>query len=379
MLYLQKFGEEIVWGNKISNYVWFLGFILIGLPFLRFFSKIFSRLIFKFFHRFSDEVKGEKFVELLLKPVQLLFLVSILYIAINHLDYPLNEVLFKRKKIEVTFLDAIDKLFLFFIIISITWIFLRIVDFIALVFAYRASLTESKADDQLVLFVKELVKIITGVIGLFVLLGMVFEINVLTLITGLGIGGIAIALAAKESLENLLGSFTIFFDRPFVVGDLVRIEGLEGTVEKVGFRSTQLRTVDKSVISVPNKKMIEGALENMTLRNYRRIKFSISLTYNTPPEKIKKIIEEINFLIRNTPKTSEDGIAIFETFGEYSLGIMVLYFIEMMEYNDYLQIREEINFKIAEIVHHNDASFALPTRTVIHLDGSSSIQLSEED
>jgi MscS family membrane protein len=199
-----------------------------------------------------------------------------------------------------------------------------------------------------------------------VVLGLVFKINVLTLIAGLGIGGIAVALAAKDSLENLFGSFTIFIDKPFVVGDLVKIDGIEGNIEKVGFRSTQIRSVNMSIITLPNKKMIDGALENLTLRNFRRIKFSIGLNYETPAPTLKKVVEEINDLLKTNTNYNEDSIAIFEEFGEFSMNIMVVYFLEMMEYNEYLQRKEKINFAIADIVSKNGASFIHPGRAVIH-------------
>lgn len=370
-----EFLTKIYFGNTVQSYLWFIGILFFGFIFLRFISKVLSRLLFKLFKKFASEVKGEKFVELLLKPIELLLTVSIIYIAINHLNYPLQETFFSRKNSAVLYIDIIDKLFLFFVIISFNWIVLRIIDFVALVMAYKASLTESKSDDQLVPFVRELFKILAIIVGVFVVLGMVFEINVLTLITGLGIGGIAIALAAKDSLENLFGSFTIFLDKPFVVGDLVKVDGIEGTIEKVGFRSTQIRSMDKSIITVPNKKMIDNALENLTLRNFRRVKFTLALTYETSPEQLKLITDDINNLINEHPNIKEESIAIFEEFGDYSLNLMVLYFIEMMEYYPYLKIKEDLNYQITQIIYKHGSSFAYPTRTIIHqsVDGNNSI------
>ncbi len=365
-----EFLSSIYFGNTVEQYLWFAGILIIGFIFLRFFSRFLSRLLFKLFKKYSAEVKGEKFVELLLKPIELLLIVSIIYLALNQLSYPIHEELFKRKNKVVEFIDVIDKLFVFFVIIAFNWMLLRIIDFVALVMAYKASLTESKSDDQLVPFVRELLKIFAIIVGVFVVLGMVFEINVLTLITGLGIGGIAVALAAKDSLENLFGSFTIFLDKPFVVGDLVKVDGIEGSIEKVGFRSTQLRSIDKSIITVPNKKMIDSALENLTLRNFRRVKFTISLTYGTRSEQIKSITDEINSLINNHPNIKEESIAIFEEFGDYSLKLMVLYFVEMMDYYPYLKIKEDINYQITQIVHKHGSDFAFPTRTIIHQDSN---------
>ena len=366
MFSTEKILEQVYVGNTLKQYVWFLGILLLGFIFLRFFSRFSSRMLFKLFKRFSAEVKIEKFVELLVKPIELFLIATIIFSAIHQLSFPLHEIIFQRKNFEITLSDIVDKLYVLFLVLSVFWMLLRVVDFVALVFEYKASLTDTKSDDQLVLFVRELVKILIVIIGIFVLLGAVFEINVLTLITGLGIGGIAIALAAKDSLENLFGSFTIFIDKPFIVGDLVKVDGIEGTIEKVGFRSTQIRSTDRSVITVPNKKMIDSALENLTLRNFRRVKFSIGLTYNTDAETMKKILDDINILINSHPKMNEEGVAVFEEFGDFSLKLMVLYFIEMMDYYEYLRIKEQTNYEIVKIIEKHGSSFAYPTRTIIH-------------
>lgn len=366
MFSTEKILEQVYIGNTLKQYIWFLGILLLGFIFLRFFSRFTSRMLFKLFKRFSAEVKIEKFVELLVKPIELFLIATIIFSAIHQLSFPLHEIIFQRKNFEVTLFNVVDKLYVFFLVISLFWMLLRVVDFVALVFEYKASLTDTKSDDQLVLFVRELVKILIVIVGIFVLLGAVFEINVLTLITGLGIGGIAIALAAKDSLENLFGSFTIFIDKPFIVGDLVKVDGIEGTIEKVGFRSTQIRSTDRSIITVPNKKMIDSALENLTLRNFRRVKFSIGLTYSTNAETMKIIIDDINKLINSHPKMNEEGVAVFEEFGDSSLKLMVLYFIEMMDYYEYLRIKEQTNYEIIKIIEKHGSSFAYPTRTIIH-------------
>ena len=119
-------------------------------------------------------------------------------------------------------------------------------------------------------------------------------VNIIALTTGLGIGGIALAMASKESLENLLGSFTIFLDQPFTVGDTVTVGSITGTVEKVGFRSTRIRTFDKSIVTVPNKKMIDAELDNLGMRPVRRVKFNIGLTYETSIEQMKLIVADIS-------------------------------------------------------------------------------------
>lgn len=368
----QQLLEQVYWGNTVKAYLLFTGIILLGFLLKRIVSRTLSQLLFRLFKKFADEVKIDTFIALLLKPFELFILLATFYLAINQLRHPLETAVFHYHKTEgklkvlqeFTLGELLDKTFLFFIILSFFWIILRIIDFVAHVFMYRAIKSDNKADDQLVPFLKELFKFIIYFIGFFVLLGYVFEVNALSLITGLGIGGIAIALAAKESLENLIGSFTIFIDKPFTVGDIVRVDGVEGTIEKVGFRSTVLRSTDKTTYIIPNRSMIDGVLENLTRRNFRRVKFDISLTYETPTENIRKIIAAIHHFLIAQENTS-DVFVTFDSFADSALKIQVLYLVANIDFNDYLRIKEDINFQIIRIVQDNEAEFAYPTQRTV--------------
>jgi MscS family membrane protein len=367
-----QFFEQVIWGNTVQAYCLFVGIILLGLLLKRFVSRVLSQLLFKLFKKFADEVKIDTFIALLLKPFEFFIILSTLFLAINQLSHPLEVEVFHYNKLvdNVKVLEAFtlgelfDKTFLFFIILSFFWIILRIIDFVAHVFTHRAIKSENKADDQLVPFLKELFKFVIYFIGFFVLLGYVFEVNALSLITGLGIGGIAIALAAKETLENLIASFTIFIDKPFTVGDLIKVDGIEGTIEKVGFRSTVLRSTDKTTIIIPNRAMIDGVLENMTRRNFRRVKFNIGITYETTAEKIKKIISDIDYFLVENPHTT-DAAVTFDSFADSALNIQVLYLVENIEFNNYLKVKEEVNFKVIEIVQKHGSDFAYPTQRTV--------------
>lgn len=370
-----QFFEQVIWGNTVQAYCLFTGIILLGLLLKRFVSKRLSQLLFRLFKKFAEEVKIDTFIALLLKPFEFFITLATLYLAVNQLKHPLEVVVFHfNKQVNnakvlqaFTLGELLDKTFLFLIILSFFWIILRIIDFIAHVFTYKAIKSENKADDQLVPFLKELFKFVIYFIGFFVLLGYVFEVNALSLITGLGIGGIAIALAAKETLENLIASFTIFIDKPFTVGDLVKVDGIEGTIEKVGFRSTVLRSTDKTTIIIPNRAMIDGVLENMTRRNYRRVKFNIGITYETDSEKIKNIIADINQFLEENVHTT-DAAVTFDSFADSALNIQILYLVENIEFNNYLKIKEEVNFKIIDIVHQHGSDFAYPTQRTVSSD-----------
>ncbi|TAG99908.1 MAG: mechanosensitive ion channel family protein [Sphingobacteriales bacterium] len=374
-----QFFQQIFFENTVKNYLLFFSILLLVFIAKKFISKILSRAFFLLFKKFYNQSSPLRFHQLLLKPIEFLIVILLVYCAINQLDYPLNEVVFRRityidkteKIFTITLIEIIDKIFSFLVIISSVRIALKIVDFVAHIFEYKASLTESRMDDQMVPFLKELFKILVIITCVFVIMGAVLNMNVATIIAGLGIGGLAIALAAQDTLQNLLGSFTIFADKPFVVGDLVHIEGYDAVIEKVGFRSTVLRTLDKTLVIIPNKKMIDSPLENLTLRNLRRVEFNIGLPYSTKPDVMKKISSQIKNFINAHTKTSNDTIVVFNAFSPSSLDIKVLYYIEIVEYEIYMEIKDEINYKVMEFVLANGANFAYPTTTVYHEDNSS--------
>ena len=229
----------------------------------------------------------------------------------------------------------------------------------------RAAKTSNKMDDQIVPFAIEIAKVMVIILGSLTVMSSVFDVNIAALATGLGIGGIAIAMASKESLENLLGSFTIFLDKPFTYGDIVTVNGYTGTVEKVGFRSTRIRTFDKSIVTVPNKNMVNAELDNLGLRPIRRVKFNIGLTYGTPVESIKKIVAEMEMMINNHPNTTQDGARVrFQEFGASSLDLLVLYYVDSPDWELLVDTRQAINFNIIEIVHAQGSDFAFPTTSV---------------
>ena len=351
-----------VLGNTIQDYAWFFGAILVGFIFKKLISKYLSHLLFKVVGKKGTEVGIDKFDALLTKPIGFCIMLSIIYLGSSHIEYPTVWNLAPESEVGLKML--INKGFSLMYVYSIFWIILKVIDFIGLILNKRAEATENKMDDQLIPFIIEIAKIITYVFALVIVMGNVFEVNITALATGLGIGGLALAMASKESLENLLGSFTIFFDQPFTVGDIVTVGSVTGVVEKVGFRSTRIRTFDKSLVTVPNKKMIDAELDNLGLRPIRRVKFNIGLTYETAPEQIKAIVTDIQEMINLHEKTNQDGRVRFQEFGSSSLDIMVMYFVNSPKWEDLINVKEEVNYKIMEIVKKHNSDFAFPSTTV---------------
>src|SRR6266436_4558835 len=163
-----------------------------------------------------------------------------------------------------------------------------------------------------------------------------------SVLAGLGVGGLAVALAARDSLANLLGSMLIMIEKPFRVGHVVRVSGGEGTVEDVGFRSTRIRTADNSLISIPNNAVVNATVENLSLRPARRQRFFVQVTYDTPRDKLEALADGIKQLIADHPLTNKTNPQVrFNNFSESSLDILVMFHLEVADYTTELKEREE--------------------------------------
>ena len=349
-------------GNTVQNYIISISIVVLGLIFKGLISSILRKFLFKIVGDRNNEEGKSEFDNLLKKPITYFLFLLIIYLASNMLSIPdsLNLVSSDELGLRMFF----EKGFLLLLVSSIIYIVLQSVEYVGLRLAQKAAKTESKVDDQLIPFAIEIAKVLVVIFGVLIILGNIFGIDITALAAGLGIGGVAVALASKESLENLLGSFTIFFDKPFTVGDIITIGGITGVVEKVGFRSTRIRTFDKSLVSVPNKKMVDAELDNLGKRNVRRVKFYLGLTYDTKIDQIKKIVSEIENLIKNHRLTTENCMVKFQEFGASSLDILIVYFVNSPDWEDLTNVKQEINFEIMNIVKSNNSDFAFPSTTV---------------
>ena len=349
-------------GNSITDYVYFLSSFLVGLLLIIPFRLFISKLLFRLFGNDNSDDDNKKFNSLLKKPLQYFLTLLVLYFSVKFISLP--EFLNSTEEGSLNLAKYFDKGFNFLLLITIFWTINRSIDFVGYKLKNKALETESKVDDQLIPFAIDIAKVLTIVLGVVMILGNVFDVNVTALVTGLGIGGVAFALASKESLENLLGSFTIFFDKPFTVGDIVTLGGVTGIVEKVGFRSTRIRTFDKSVVTVPNKNIISTELDNLGARPVRRVKFNIGLTYDTSVENIKNIVDDIQKLVDDHPMTNQEGKVRFLNFGASSLDIMVLYYVDSPDWEVLIDAQQKINFQIIDIVNKYKCEFAFPSTSV---------------
>lgn len=250
--------------------------------------------------------------------------------------------------------------------LSFVWAASKMVDLIVKVLSARAAATTNRFDDLLVPFVGRIAKIFIVAFSL-VFVAQNMGLNITSLLAGLGLGGLAFALAAKDTVENLFGSLTVLLDHPFRVGDWVALPGtdVEGTVESVGLRSTRIRTFYDSMITVPNATLIRSNVDNYGERRYRRWKTKLGVQYDTPPEKIDAFCEAIRELVRLHPYTRKDYYHIYANeFGDSSLDILLYVFFETPDWSTELRERHRLFVDIVRVAKVIGVEFAFPTQTV---------------
>jgi MscS family membrane protein len=347
---MKEFFQHPLYGHygqdTVAELCWCLGILLTGILFGKLITKGLVLLLYRFLKKYSGKTVGPDKI----------FLVAV-YFAFDRLSFPSEWNLAADDKFGLKMI--LSRAFFGLFAIAFTLVLLRMVDFFGLVMKHRSLSARSKSNQQLVPFLVESLKVLIVVFSLFVALGSIFRINVASLIAGLGIGGLAVALAAKESVENLLGSFTIFLDKPFLVGDHVKVGTIEGNVESIGFRSTRLRTVEKTYLTVPNKKMVDAELDNYSLRTERRVRFMLHLVYSTSPEQLKQITAEIHSLFDSFPDILKtDRQVRLHGFGPHAVEMLVLFYLHSNDSNLYIEMLEKVNYGIMQIVKRNGSDFS---------------------
>lgn len=219
----------------------------------------------------------------------------------------------------------------------------------AIVLEEKANLTATQSDNQLVIFFRDFFRVLLFIFGILLILKFAFNYDISKLVTGLSIVGAAIALATKESLENLIASFIIFFDKPFTTGDLVKVQGFTGNVEKIGLRSTRIRTDHKTLITVPNKQMVDSILDNISLRNNRRAEVVLELSLSTTSQQLQQLTDQIKKSLEE--KDIESHSVFLSNTGKNAHVITVEYFSPMTQtIQEFNELREKINLEIINML-----------------------------
>ena len=251
-----------------------------------------------------------------------------------------------------------------FTLIASVWTGFLLVDLLSRRWLQRAATTESKFDDLLVPLISKSLKVFTFCVGIFAF-AETFGVPITGLLGGLGLGGAALAFASKDTVANVFGSLTVLIDRPFEIGDSIVSSNVEGTVEKVGFRSTRVRTFYNSLMTVPNSTFTTAIVDNMGRREFRRIKVNLGLEYGTTPDQIEAFCEGIRELLRRNPYTRKDNFQVyFNQFSDSSLDVLLYFFLKCSEWSEELQQRHQLFLDITRLAERLGVSFAFPTRTL---------------
>ncbi|NPA62644.1 MAG: mechanosensitive ion channel family protein [Methanococci archaeon] len=340
-----------VFGNDLYNIIIFILIAVFGVLV----GKIVDRIIRNYLKRIINKTKT-KFDDILLDAIDLPIIVLVVtiffYFGLRFLTLP--DYLFKiiNESVKVV------------VILCATYFAVKFLD--GVFEHYLIPLTErteTELDEHIIKPLKKVVKILTIILGLLTALSSV-GYDITALLAGLGVGGLAVALAMQDTIKNFIAGILILIDKPFSLGHWVKVKGAEGIVEEIGIRSTRIRTFDHTLITIPNSELLDSAIENLTVRDRRRVLTTIGLTYDTPVEKIEKAKEIVKTILEEHPATLPPYRVHFKEYGDWSLNLRVEYFIRNMGFDYYLNAIDEINLKIKKEFEKEGIEMAFPTYTV---------------
>ena len=321
----------------------FLLFIVIGWIIYHIFERYFTRWAEKTKTNLDDEI-----LKNIKKPIYFFVIVIGIYFSLELL----------------TILENYSKtlIFIFTIleILLITFIITRVVNVVITWYAERRS--ERKMSEHILFVLKRIINAIIFLFALLIIL-YVLKIDLSGIVVGLGVGGIAIAFALQNVLSDAFSAFSIYFDKPFEIGDFIVVGEYSGTVKKIGMKSTRVQLLQGEELVLANSVLTTTEVRNFKKLRKRRIKFNFGVTYDTPSKKLKKIPDMIRKIIEVNKLNKVDRIH-FKEFGDFSLNFEVIYYIKSKDYAKYMDVQQEINFAIKEAFEKESIEMAFPTQTI---------------
>ena len=355
-----NFLDEIFLDNTFRAYLIVFGTIFLILILRKFLSRYTAILLCKLIASFGTKIERKTFVALITKPLSWLIVIVSAVLIIDKLNFP---PAWEYNIYGVSTETIFQKIGIILIIISFIKCLLSIIDFIALFLKEKAGTTKAKGDDQLIIFFRDFLKVFLTIAGILLLIKAGFNQNVGTLLTGLSIVGAALALAAKESLENLIASFIIFFDKPFYVDDFLKVNNVSGRVEKIGLRSTRIRTAEKTLVTVPNKQMVDSIVDNWSMRTHHRTELKIELNNNISSDTLQSIISELRSLFKAIPDVSQSHVFFSEHQRNAEI-ISIEYFNTSTSLHQLNEMRASINMQIKKLIEKYKLEVAPPAPVI---------------
>lgn len=350
---MQDLTNRIVLNNPIGDYLVVALVLLVIFILKKRASKNITRLIFFLFRKLGRKINETEFFELILAPLENFIVFLTGYLAFSELVFPKA---FRFQVLKSTSQDLISGLATGVLIYLFFYTILKVIDYMAIVLEKRANQTKDYTDNQLIIFFREFLKALVIIVCILVMIRFVFNQDITKILAGLSLAGAAIALAAKESLENLIASFIIFFDKPFAVGDFLKVNQVAGTVEKIGLRSTRIRTIEKTYVSIPNKQMVDSIVDNISLRNKQRGEILVQLELKTTAADMKNIIKAISDALGGL-NIDEHTVFLSEIRSSAYL-INIEYFVPVMSINVFNELKQKINIMILEDLENRGIGMA---------------------
>lgn len=340
--------EYELWGNSLETWGISILFIVGAIVIVKLISLISKKFLKPLVTRTSNRLDDVIYYSLE-EPIKFAIILLGVWIAIHRLVYPDN------------FVKVVDNAYGILIVLNITWIFARLSG--GLLQVYWGHRAKGQATKMMPI-IKRTILVVVWIIGIVMALSNV-GVNISALLGTLGIGGIAFALAAQDTVKNIFGAFTILTDKPFSIGDTIRVDSFEGTIVDVGVRSTKMMDYDKRIITFPNYKITDASIINISSEPMRRVVLKLGLTYNTAPEKMKEALEILRGLpakVKDASSKPSDAIANFSDYTDSALVITFMFYIEKQ--GDILGVASEMNMAILTAFNEAGLEFAFPTRTV---------------
>jgi MscS family membrane protein len=349
--------QQTYFGNTIQTWIISFSIIILSLLLGKVIYWVFSKIVRGLTSRTSSNL-DDIIVDMAERPVVVFIVSSGIWFGLMQLT--LSEM------VET----AINGSFQVLVALLVAWLLSRMFD--AVCQGYLQPLvekSENDLDDQLLPILRKAVK--TAIWSLAVVIGLSNAgYNVGALLAGLGIGGLAMAMAAKDTVSNIFGGVTVFTDQPFRIGDRIQVAGYDGTVIEIGIRSTRLQTLEGRIVTMPNAKFADAPVENISREPSRKIILNLGLTYDTPPEKMQQAMDLLKQIGDSNSNTEDKLIISFNGFGDFAMNIMFIYYIKKAA--DISNTQTEINMGILRQFNDNGLEFAFPTQTLYTIEASTS-------
>lgn len=338
-----------VLGNELWKYIFSLLYIFLAF----YLSKFLDYLTRVWLKRLTDRTANkldDLLLELLNGPVKVISFVIFLRIGLDVFDWP--------PKVQA----VLGKSFIIIVAVTVTYTVMKLVDVLMGYWHLRTADSDPQFRQQIFPIIRKSLKVFVGVVATLVTLSNI-GVNITAALASLSIGGLAVGLAAQDTLANLFGAVAILLDKPFRIGDRITLDNVDGTVEIIGLRSTRIRNLDGHLVTIPNKTMGNATLTNITSQPNIKTVMNLGLTYDTPVEKVRRALALLEEIYRAHPKTG-DLLVGFNKFADSSLNILVVHWWNSKDFKEYLAGMQELNLQIKERFDAEGISFAFPTQTL---------------